>query len=332
MDASQHRTRLALGLAAGLAGAATLVWLLRKSRKGLRIARLVVYPVKGCKGIPVSSALLEPEGLEHDREFVVVGPAEEGGQGYRFMSQRQLPAMALIEPSMPSEGHVVLRAPGMQELAVAAPSSGARRIPLDVWGDAAEGLDCGDAAAAWLSECLKAPGLRLLRHVGVRRIDETFAKGATRFSDGFPLLLVTEASLAAVEQASGLGLGVLRFRPNIVLEGAAAFAEDGVLGVTCGTGASAVGLRFVKPCSRCEVPAVEPLLGVRGKDPLRAMKAFRSGRQLKDQASAHPDRAHPDFYRDNLGSVFFGQNAVAELPAGGKGHLAVGGIAAWMGV
>mmetsp|Transcript_10153 Transcript_10153/g.20249 ORF Transcript_10153/g.20249 Transcript_10153/m.20249 type:complete len:328 (-) Transcript_10153:111-1094(-) len=327
MDAGQQRTRLALGLVAGLAGAATLAWLLRRGRKGLRVAKLVVYPVKGCKGISVTSARLQPEGLEHDREFVIVGPAEGGGDSWRFVSQRQQPSMALIEPSMPSSaGDLLLRAPGMQELSVPAPGPEARRISLDVWGDAAEGQDCGDVAAQWLSEYLKAPGVRLLRHTGVRRIDETFAKGVTRFSDGFPMLLTTEASLESVEQTTGLGLACLRYRPNVVLAGAAAWAEDRTPGVTCGTGESAVKLRFVKPCARCQVPSVEPLKGVKGEDPLRALKPVRSGKALKDQ-----ETVHTEFFKRSLGDVFVGQNAVAEFATGaGGGRLSVGSAAEWL--
>uniref|UniRef100_A0A7S4S1I5 MOSC domain-containing protein n=1 Tax=Alexandrium monilatum TaxID=311494 RepID=A0A7S4S1I5_9DINO len=328
MAASASKAKLASALAAGVAGAAALALLYRWSRQRLRVAKIVVYPIKGCKGIPVRSARVQPEGLEHDREFIVVCPAEDGSTGWRFLTQRELPALALVEPSMPTStggGKFTVKAPGMRELSVPFPDAGAKRIALDIFGNAAEGLDCGDSAAAWFAKFLQAPGARLLRHVGVRRIDETFAKGVSRFSDGYPLLVLTEASLASVERATGLGLALQRFRPNLVLAGAGPYSEDAAKGVTGGSGAAAVKLRFVKPCSRCQVPSVDPVLGTRGKDPLRDMKASRSGQVLKDQQTAMPGH-----YQQNLGAVFFGQNAVPEFSAGSEGVLAVGDAAEWM--
>mmetsp|Transcript_130738 Transcript_130738/g.364332 ORF Transcript_130738/g.364332 Transcript_130738/m.364332 type:complete len:121 (-) Transcript_130738:172-534(-) len=120
-------------------------------------------------------------------------------------------------------------------------------------------------------------------------------------------------------------MAALRFRPNLVLAGAGEFAEDAVRGVSCGSGASAVNFRFVKPCARCEVPAVDPVLGTRGKDLLRDMRAHRSGKVLATQATAHSEH-----FQANKGSIFLGQNAVPEFVSGSEAVVAVGDAAEWM--
>lgn len=301
---SSLKTRLSL--AVGLAGTAALAWYLRRrhleqQRERRRISRVFVYPIKGCKGVQLHSAKLLQEGLKHDREYLIVRPATVGA-GWEKVSQREIPMIVCIKPSLPfDDGTLVVKAPEMAPLVCEPPKEDSQRIAVDIFGDAAEGLDCGDRASEWLCQFLGAAGLRLVRHTGTRRIDETFAQGVTKFSDGFPLLITTEASLADVERTSGLGRSCERFRPNLVLGGSSKFAEDLARGIRC----NGARFEFVKPCARCTVPRVDPATGINGADPIRAMKPYRSGKVLGSQSNTH--QGH---YASNRGDTFFGQNAV----------------------
>lgn len=331
IDRWSPRTKAAASLA-GFAGAAAVVfylkrraWLREQQDRDLRVSLLVVYPIKGCKGIQVQSARLFREGLEHDREFVIARPGDAPNKVWEFASQRTFPRMALIETTMPSvEGTITLQAPGMPILEVSPLTWGSEQVPLDIWGDAARGLDCGEDVASWLCRFLETDSVRLLRHTGTRRIDETYAIGVTRFADGFPLLVTTEASLEDVERSTGLDKAAQRFRPNLVLRSAVAYDEDMAKGVVCGVGARAMKFRFVKPCARCQVPRVDPATGKRGKDPLSRLKEYRSGRVLASRPSAHQDH-----FRQHQGEIFFGQNAIVEL-SDSDGSIAVGDPAVWL--
>mmetsp|Transcript_54485 Transcript_54485/g.129884 ORF Transcript_54485/g.129884 Transcript_54485/m.129884 type:complete len:327 (-) Transcript_54485:155-1135(-) len=324
-------SKLRLGIAAGVVGVTAFGYYLWQKRQGLRVARLVVYPVKGCKGVEVRSAKLLTEGLEHDREYLVASKDEAGT--WSFRSQRDIPKMALIEPMMPTaDGKLEVRAPGMTPLEVGLPSAGAKSVTLDIWGDKAEGLDCGDAAAAWFEKYLEFPGVRLLHHTGTRKIDANFGEGTTRFSDGYPVMITTEASLKDVETATGVSHGCERMRPNIILSGATKYAEDSARGVTCGgeggQGGGAVRFNFLKPCPRCTVPRVDPTTGTIGKDPVAALKPYRSGKVLVDD----PQKLQTEIFGKNRGQVFFGQNGQPELAKffGGVTTISVGDPAMWI--
>ena len=190
------------------------------------IASLYVYPVKSCRGIALETSLVGERGLAFDREWMVVD-----GDG-RFVTQREVPRLALVEPSLTATA-LELEAPGSGRLAVPLESDGATR-PVTVWRDSFPAVDQGDEAAAWLSSALQRP-LRLVRFdLAVRRYcNETYAgdSGAhTSFADAYPLLILSEASLADLNArlvAKGhAALPMNRFRPNLVVKGCEAFAED----------------------------------------------------------------------------------------------------------
>ena len=159
--------------------------------------------------------------------------------------------------------------------------------------------DAGDEAAAWVSEFIGKP-TRLVQ-VPVERA-RTTASGYGKdddkvaFADGFPLLLIGQASLDDLSQRIGRPMEMLRFRPNLVIEGSEAFAEDGWKRVRIGD----VELRVVKSCSRCILTTIDPQTGERSADrePLTTLKT----------------------YREQDGDVMFGQNLVSD----GAGRLEVG--------
>jgi uncharacterized protein len=223
-----------------------------------RIARLFIYPVKSCAGVEVSEAVLTDTGLDLDRAWMVV---DETGE---FVSQRELPRMALIRPQL-KLSEVVLRAPGMLALHLAIDTV-EEAVRVRVWDDEVPAYDMGAVAAQWFSDFLGRK-LRLVRFdPDFRRLsNKDWTQGAealNQFSDGYPLLLASTASLELLNQKlSGQGkaaVGIERFRPNIVLEGLDAHDEDRLDTLRIDAEDGEVHLRPVKPCARCPIPNIDP--------------------------------------------------------------------------
>lgn len=269
-----------------------------------RIASLHLYPLKSCRGIALDAAVLGRAGLEHggaaDREWMVVDLRG------RFLTQREAPRMALITPALEGAS-LVLRAPGMQALHVPLDIAFGRSATLEVqvWNHACRAFDEGDEAARWLSQFLSRP-LRLARFdPGHKRASNRERSGGVealnRFSDGYPMLLVSRASLADLNdrllENGHEALPMDRFRPNIVIDDVGPFDEDRFVSLTDGE----VVLKPVKPCPRCPIPSIDQATGLRGADPLDILARYRNDPAL---------------------GVIFGQNTIA---AGGLGaRLEVG--------
>lgn len=237
----------------------------------MHIGALHFYPVKSCRGIALREASFDARGIVDDRSFLVVD-ADNG-----FVTQRSRPRMALIGAAL-ARGTLTLTAPGREPLTVGIAHAGVRRR-VTIWRDTAEAVDQGDAAADWLSGWLNEP-VRLVRMADdwARLVSGDYAvrpTDQTGFADGYPALLIGEASLAALNaRLAGKGAPALpmnRFRPNIVVAGAPPFAEDGWKRIRAG------GMIFdlVKPCARCEVTTTDQDTAERGKEPLITLAEFR---------------------------------------------------------
>lgn len=273
----------------------------------LRIRSLHIYPVKSCAGIDLSESPVDQAGLAFDRRWMVVS----GGQ---FLTQRQLPAMALVKTALDGT-HLHLSAPGMPDLAVALDGAGLHGDPqaVTVWRDTMPAQRDSAQAAAWFSQYLQRPCefLRIdvagaqraasAQWVGgwLQRHPEDASHYAERnlfgFADGFPLLIANQASLDELNgklAAKGKAPVTMdRFRANIVVEGELdAYEEDHVASMSVG----AVRMALVKPCTRCTIPDVDQATGVSHDEPGLTLAATR---QL------------------DLGIVF-GQNAIVAAPAG----------------
>jgi uncharacterized protein YcbX len=260
----------------------------------VRIASLHVHPVKSCAGIAVPRAELAETGFDLDRTWMVVDP--EGV----FVSQRELPRMALVRTALKAD-ELVLRAPGMLALHV-----GLDRVEAEtsatVWNDTVKAWDLGALAAQWMTDFLGRP-LRLVRFdpdtprtadpLWTRRASD--APVAAAFQDAFPLLVVSRASLDALNArlaAAGHGaVGLERFRPNVVLDGLDAHDEDHVDTLAFAGADGPVVLRLVKPCVRCPIPDVDPATGESGHAVGDVLRAYRADPRMD-------------------GRVTFGMNAV----------------------
>lgn len=262
----------------------------------MQISSLHVYPVKSCRGLTLTEATVCSTGLAWDRHWMITRP--DG----RFVTQRELPRMALIETNL-TPGSLELSAAHHAVLEVPLQAVGESKKVV-VWRDTVAGIDCGEVAAGWLRAVL-GEQLRLVRFdPAVPRFSNREYTGdvaaQTQFADGYALLIVSEASLADLNaRLEGPPLPMNRFRPNVVLAGTPPFVEDTLRELEFG----AVRLRIVKPCVRCSITTTDQATAVvAGPEPLRTLKSYRFDRGLM--------------------GVTFGQNAI--VVAGDGGRLSVG--------
>ncbi|MBR8742575.1 MOSC domain-containing protein [Nocardiopsis sp. MG754419] len=232
---------------------------------------LVVYPVKGCAGVPLSSAAFTPAGLTHDRSFMVV---DDSGT---FRSQRRDPRMARIVPEIDADAsRLVLRTEGVAPLVVETDPEGPR-LDVTVHGGHYQGVDQGSEAAAWLSEVFGASS-RLVRvpddHA---RSTGGLTPGTAGFADGHAALVTSLSSLDLLNErivaTGGEPVPMERFRPNVVVSGwPEPHTEDRARTLRVGE----AGLGYAKVCVRCAVTTVDQDTGdKRGPEPLRSLAAYR---------------------------------------------------------
>ncbi|MEU1101847.1 MOSC N-terminal beta barrel domain-containing protein [Streptomyces tibetensis] len=248
-----------------------------------------LHPVKAVRGLAPRQAVVEPWGLAGDRRWVLI---DDGG---KVVTQRQQPRLARVAAELLPGGGVRLSAPGMPPLTVPVPRPSVT-VPVEIFRDKVEAVPAEDEAAhAWCSSHLGIE-VRLvhLDDPATRRplAPEYARPGETvSFADGFPLLLTTTASLDAlnslIAQGEYAGEGPLpmnRFRPNVVVTGTPAWAEDDWSRLAIGD----VTFRVAKTCGRCVVTTTDQDTGERGREPL-----FSLGR-----------------HRRRDGKLVFGQNLV----------------------
>jgi uncharacterized protein YcbX len=247
------------------------------------ITDLFVYPVKSCRGIALRNAQVESTGFAGDRHWMLVRP------NGRFVTQRELPRMALIVTRLTVDS-LELEAPGMPPLEVDRETNGVARA-VTVWKFDGRGIDCGDEAATWVSRYLDTP-LRLVSFdASAPRVCSpewtAGTRAVTEFSDGYPILVISRASLADLNSRLSQALPMERFRPNLVIDGVEAYDEDRIQELRAGP----VTLRIVKPCTRCSITTTDQSRGaVDGVEPLRTLKEYRFDKGLR--------------------GVTFGQNAI----------------------
>jgi uncharacterized protein YcbX len=258
----------------------------------MHVSGLFIYPVKSLRGFAVAAADLDALGFVGDRRFLVI---DESG---RFLTQRTLPRMALIETAL-TDRDLVLRAPHGGSCAVPLSAvAPAEIISVRIWQS--EGLlaeDCGVEIAVWLSDFLRTP-CRLVR-IGGKFTRPIVKPGKSRpgdvlnFADGYPFMILSEASLADLNARLAAPLPLNRFRPSFVVSGCAAFAEDTWTRLQVGN----VIFRTAGPCARCPITTTDQHTAERGKEPLRTLATYR--RDPEDPTD-----------------VNFGQNLIHETKSG----------------
>jgi uncharacterized protein len=251
----------------------------------LRLSGLYRYPMKSAAGEALLEAEVDALGVQGDRRWMVVDAANG-----RFITQRLLSQMTQLKALWQGGEQLLLSAPGMPDLLVAVPGDQAALRGVTIWRDTLQVPDAGEAAALWLSQLLgRACRLVQVPPERARQVDTGYAEVGEKvaFADGFPLLLIGQASLDDLSARVGRPLPMLRFRPNLVVNGSQAYAEDSWQRIRIGE----LEFRVVKGCSRCIMTTLDPSSGERSADrePLTTLKT----------------------YRERDGEVYFGQNLIA---------------------
>ncbi|MEZ0310638.1 MAG: MOSC domain-containing protein [Myxococcota bacterium] len=238
----------------------------------MRITGLWFYPVKGCRGVQAAEVRLSDKGIAGDREFVIV---DDKGL---FLTQRDVPELARIE-ALYRGNTLVLASDGRGELIVPLDQPGRQR-EVQVWSSRGTAADAGDDAALWLGRLLGRP-VRLVRAgpQWQRAFSYEGQTGPLAFADGYPLLMISDASLADLNERLPEPVPMARFRPNIAVDGIAAYAEDTLAHAQHG----GVVLRGVKKCVRCAVTTTDQMTGKRDErsEPLRTLARFRNDKALR---------------------------------------------------
>jgi uncharacterized protein YcbX len=250
----------------------------------MHLSALNLYPIKSARGISLSSGKLDDFGLAQDRRWMVVDSAG------RFVSQRESHRLALVHVAVEGADLVVGGA-GAPDLRISPPSEDVRVEPVTIWDDECQARDAGSSAAEWFSRFLGLPvRLVYMPDTTFRTVNPDFVPERRRvgFADAYPVLLIGEGSLQELNRRMEQPLPMNRFRPNLVVAGSAAFAEDGWKTVKVGE----VTFDVVKPCDRCVTTTIDQSTGLAGKEPLRTLALFRKWN----------------------GQVYFGQNLVHHAP------------------
>lgn len=231
------------------------------------LSDIFIYPVKSLAGIRVSEWEVVETGLKYDRQWMLI---DEYGQ---FLSQRRLPKMALIQTRL-TDSALILSALNFDDFSLPLESKGGAIIQSTVWKDCCDAQHVSNEADAWFSAVLEMPcQLVYLPAETKRGVDLNYATDADRvaFSDGFPFLIVSENSLNALNAELENSIEMARFRPNLVISGCEAYAEDFWRKIQIGE----MVFRLPKPCSRCSVPAINPHTAEVTKEPLTTLSRLR---------------------------------------------------------
>jgi uncharacterized protein YcbX len=232
------------------------------------LSALHLYPLKSARALAPGRWPLDALGLRFDRHWMVVDDAGN------CLTQRTHPRLTLVGAVVDSDA-LTLDASGMGSLALPLDASGLSTRETQVWNHRGPSLDEGEEAARWISAHLGVSTriVRIPPH-HARRVNPAFFSGEahTAFTDGYPLMLISEASLEALNARLALPLPMNRFRPNLVVRGCEAFAEDDWTRIRVGT----IELAVVKPCDRCVITTTDQQTGLRdGKEPLATLATFR---------------------------------------------------------
>ncbi|KAI5998104.1 MOSC N-terminal beta barrel domain-containing protein [Pisolithus albus] len=267
----------------------------------IRVTKILIHPIKSCRGTSVQQARYTLEGFEYDRKWCIIDARNNS-----VVTARQFSKMVLIYP------RIVLGSslePGRLEVSFPK-SSGCEpfsvplnlgeedltmcliiRVEVSLWSKKdIDGYICeslsGRSPSTILSEYLERPVHLVFKGPRPRVCPPTrrFPKldALSHFQDAYPFLIISEESVAAVqrevrEMVGSQGVG---FRPNIVIKGAGApFIEDIVTEMTI---ASEKQIADHEPVARAlglqVLPNVDTMTGVRDNAvPFKALMKFRKG-------------------------------------------------------
>lgn len=257
----------------------------------LQVSALYIYPIKSLGGIAVDKAVITERGLQYDRRWMLVD------DNNRFLSQREIARMALFKVAVTPTGLSVNYSPTNARLQVPFKPLYNQLVEVSVWDDTCQGQFVSDEANQWFSNILGIPcSLVYMPDDTLRQVDPDYAGPGTitSFSDAFPLLLISQASLDDLSAKIGSPIPMNRFRPNIVYSGGTPYSEDQLASFRINN----INFYGVKLCARCPIPGIDQDTAISGKEPIKTLASYRR-RQNK---------------------IYFGQNLLHQ----GSGTLKIG--------
>jgi uncharacterized protein YcbX len=254
----------------------------------MHLSEINIYPVKSLKGIPFDEALVEERGLRFDRRWMLVDADS------KFITQREFPVMAAVRISLEDDG-LLASFNGRQLRVPLTPENGAARR-VSIWSSSVKAVEYPAECSEWFSEVLNIDcRLVMMPDESRRTVNPFYAvrkfKDTVSFADGYPFMLLGQSSLDDLNTRLPDPVPMNRFRPNFVVSGSGAFAEDDWKKIRIGT----TVFHVVKPSERCVMPTIDQAAGVKtGVEPLKTLSGFRT----------------------TGNKVLFGQNLIAENPGG----------------
>ncbi|KAF3978379.1 MAG: MOSC domain-containing protein [Methylococcales symbiont of Iophon sp. n. MRB-2018] len=259
------------------------------------LSDIYLYPVKSLAGIKVSKWPVTAKGLLYDRKWMLIDSNNQ------FLNQRQLPKMALIQTQL-THSELILSTDSTDSISLPINATTGNSCNITIWGDTCMAKKTSLEVNQRLSDFLNIQCQLVYQPDDVvRPVDPNYSKKTDHinFSDGFPFLLTSEASMTALNKEMNLELSIERFRPNLVISQCKPYAEDSWRKISINN----IDFRLPKPCSRCAIPTVDPTTANTGKEPLRTLNRLRKWNK----------------------QVYFGQNVLhdqsGELSIGSEVHI-----------
>lgn len=256
------------------------------------LSEINIYPIKSLGGISLKSSVIENRGLQFDRRWMLVDEKN------KFLTQREFPKMATIGVEILEYNLRV--ATESESLEISFEPNSEETASVKIWSSRARAKVYEKEINEWFSDVLQTNcKLVLMPEETRRKVNYFYAvhkDDTVSFADGYPALLIGENSLADLNARLDAPVPMNRFRPNLVVSGADAFAEDGWKQIKIGS----VIFHVVKPCARCVITTIDQTKGEKqGTEPLKTLASYRiPKRSIKKK-------------------ILFGQNLIAEN-VGGK--------------
>jgi uncharacterized protein YcbX len=232
------------------------------------VSGIYIYPIKSLGGISLPSSLIEERGFQYDHRWMLVDAHNH------FLTQRKFPKMALLKVSL-SENGLQVTAPAMPSLFIPFVALTNEHVKVTIWDDTCTAIVVSQQINEWFSEALEMKcKLVFMPDDSIRPVDNRYAKNNefVSFADGYPFLLIGEASLADLNSRLASPVPMNRFRPSLVVTTTAPFEEDRWRSIRIGNNI----FHLVKPCARCILTTVDQQTGIPGKEPLKTLASYRT--------------------------------------------------------